>query len=56
MKRRRLSTLCKENRKKSGLGNLYAAFEELKEKLEKEGLFDSTIKKKKYLLCLERLE
>lgn len=30
---------------KSGLGNLYAAFEELKEKLEKEGLFDSIIKK-----------
>ncbi len=31
--------------KKSGIGVLYRAFEELKEKLEKEGLFDKTHKK-----------
>ena len=31
--------------KDKGVGNLYKAFEELKEKLEKEGLFDSEFKK-----------
>lgn len=30
---------------KSGIGNLYAAFEKLKEELEREGLFDPTTKK-----------
>ena len=43
-----------ESLEEDGVGNLYIAFEELKKKLEKEGLFDKS-KKKKIPLIPERI-